>query len=228
MFRDAPARITSPDNVIVPAGRRAINQSAVDRLKDSIATIDQQVPISVLPMENGTYVLIAGLHRLEACKQLECGVWVREFQDTADAQRWEISENLARAELSAEERDEHIREWARLKKATSDPNGSPRKPQYQKGGARQIARELGLPRETVRRALKPTEPSPVFDPAPKEPPADIGEWDDDYPDAEDDALYEEARELVEQMRELKARVKSLARKMSEESRTLVLQSLDEI
>lgn len=202
MFRDTSARVVSVDQVIVPPGRRAINQGAVDRLKDSISRIDQQVPLSVMPMEHGTYVLIAGAHRLEACKQLERPVIVKEFKDVEDARRWEISENLARAELTGDERDEHIREWACLREVSFAPTGAKLpKPQggRPEGGTRQIARELGIPETTVRRALKPSapEPSPVFTVSPMPPPAE---------DPEDDKLFDTFCDLYEQIRAILPRL----------------------
>jgi hypothetical protein len=73
---------------------------------------------------------------------------------------WEISENLARAELTALERDEHVAEWMRLSERVSaqlEPKLSARgrvgegRPE---SGLRAAARELGIDKDDARRATK--------------------------------------------------------------------------
>jgi ParB/RepB/Spo0J family partition protein len=56
--------------IYVPASKRGpIDQEKVNALAESIAEIGQQAPILVRP-DKARYVLVSGLHRLEACKAL--------------------------------------------------------------------------------------------------------------------------------------------------------------
>jgi len=60
--------------------------------------------------------LVAGAHRLEAVRKLGWEQLPAVFieADAVDVRRWEIAENLHRAELTVLERAEHVREWVRL------------------------------------------------------------------------------------------------------------------
>jgi ParB/RepB/Spo0J family partition protein len=56
--------------IYVPASKRGpIDTDKVNALAESIAEIGQQSPILVRP-DKQRYVLVSGLHRLEACKAL--------------------------------------------------------------------------------------------------------------------------------------------------------------
>ena len=56
--------------IYVPAAKRGpIDPDKVNALAESIAEIGQQSPILVRP-DKQRYVLVSGLHRLEACKAL--------------------------------------------------------------------------------------------------------------------------------------------------------------
>jgi ParB/RepB/Spo0J family partition protein len=58
------------DEIYVPTKRRqTLKPETVDRLAESILEVGQQVPISVRRGRE-RFVLITGLHRLEACKAL--------------------------------------------------------------------------------------------------------------------------------------------------------------
>ena len=58
------------DEVYVPARlRAALEPEKVDTLAESILEFGQQTPISVRH-DGERYILVAGLHRLEACKAL--------------------------------------------------------------------------------------------------------------------------------------------------------------
>jgi ParB-like chromosome segregation protein Spo0J len=57
-------------NIYVPVKRRAtLNPKTVDDLAESILQVGQQTPILVR-RDNERFVLVEGLHRLEACKKL--------------------------------------------------------------------------------------------------------------------------------------------------------------
>ena len=57
-------------DIYIPAKRRnSLNQETVDALAESILEEGMKVPIQVR-RGDGRYVLITGLHRLEACRAL--------------------------------------------------------------------------------------------------------------------------------------------------------------
>ena len=57
-------------NIYVPVKRRAeLRPTTVDELADSIMQSGQQTPILVR-RDGARFVLVEGLHRLEACKKL--------------------------------------------------------------------------------------------------------------------------------------------------------------
>jgi ParB-like chromosome segregation protein Spo0J len=57
-------------NIYVPAKRRAtLNLKTVDEIAESILQVGQQTPILVR-RDGERFVLVEGLHRLEACKKL--------------------------------------------------------------------------------------------------------------------------------------------------------------
>ena len=67
MMKEIPVPI---DQIYVPMGRRgSIDPDKVQELAESILENGQQVPISVRK-DGKRFVLVAGLHRLEACKSL--------------------------------------------------------------------------------------------------------------------------------------------------------------
>jgi sulfiredoxin len=56
--------------IYVPVKRRAtLNSTTVDALAESILQTGQQTPILVRP-DGDRFVLVEGLHRLEACRKL--------------------------------------------------------------------------------------------------------------------------------------------------------------
>jgi len=67
VLRDEVVKIT---DIYVPTARRkTLNQKTVDALAENILEEGMKVPIQ-LRKGNGRYVLIEGLHRLEACRAL--------------------------------------------------------------------------------------------------------------------------------------------------------------
>lgn len=90
--------------------RRKFDPAYVTALSESIRDIGLWHPITVAPMVDGVYPLVAGEHRLEACK---CLGWVEipaMIASVSEIEReiWQIDENLQRAELTELERDEHL------------------------------------------------------------------------------------------------------------------------
>ena len=96
------------DEIVIPQNRvREFNPDKIDELKDSIKEIGLLQPIIV----NNQNILIAGLHRLEACKALgwtEIDCIVKDLQEL-DAELAEIDENLIRSELTTLERFELLK-----------------------------------------------------------------------------------------------------------------------
>ena len=145
------------DDMVIPDGRRAINQSAVDAIAESIKQIGLLTPITVRILGEGEQVeLVTGAHRVAAAKKLG---WdgiesiIRDC-DEIEARLWEIAENLHRSDLTALERDEQIAEWIRLCKERkvaqlAPPLGGP---QPNEGGKRAAAKELGINRRGIDRA----------------------------------------------------------------------------
>lgn len=163
------------DDVVIGERHRALDESKVASLVESIKVIGLQTPISVHIEDDQTH-LVAGLHRLEAAKRLG---W--EFIDASilrvseiDRELWEIAENLHRVDLTKEQRDEHVRRYAELIEAREKNQmqqdaapeiGYKKPPPQKKGTARRVAEETGLSVDTVRRALNPAPPKPAPTPA---------------------------------------------------------------
>lgn len=152
----------SIDDIVVSDGRRELDRSAVNRLAESIEQIGLRHPITV--REKGDqYILVAGRHRLEACKKLGRehvpAIIVKMTND--EARLWEIAENLHRADLKKQERDEQLAEWVKITERmvsgqlVHKPQGG--RPE---GGIAAAARELGIDRKDAERALKVASLSP--------------------------------------------------------------------
>ena len=168
-----PKQVTiSPDDICIDGPRRPIQEDAVTRLMESIGKVGLLNPPTVRrvdcfndPVEGeiyGAYILVAGRHRVEACKRIgieniECSL---VDVDATGARMMEIAENLDRAELTALERDEHVAEWIWLADLQSSQlatieskrvDGRGHRPE---GGVRAAARELGIDKDDAHRAAK--------------------------------------------------------------------------
>src|ERR1700738_2962003 len=102
----------SIDAIRVIGHRRPINEKKLRALKASIVKIGLQTPITVRFSKNRkSAVLVAGLHRLIAMKELGAG-WIPCFEkyEEVDGYLWERSEHIYRAELRVLERAEAINE----------------------------------------------------------------------------------------------------------------------
>lgn len=146
---------------------RELRDEGVDMLVGSLEAVGLRTPISVRyyderpasvpPGEtDDALILMTGAHRLAAAKRLgwekiECFVYYDG--DEIDAQLWEIAENLHRAELTALERDEQVALWVKLNRGriVTDCDNSKPGP---KGAERKAAKELGIDRMSVNRAVK--------------------------------------------------------------------------
>lgn len=101
------------DKISLRGDARAIDHSAVEALADSIGEIGLLYPIRVRASGDG-WEVIAGAHRLAACKALGLAEVAAEVVDDDDlhAELAMIDENLCRAELSPSDR---ARQTARRK-----------------------------------------------------------------------------------------------------------------
>jgi ParB family chromosome partitioning protein len=140
--------------IIPPRLRSALDEAVVNRLMESIASVGLRTPITIRRLD-GESVLVAGNHRLEACRRLgmqfiDCLVWQC---DDVQARMWEISENLDRAELTVLEKSRHIDEWRKLK-AQLEPLAKPHNRGRPNQGINDAVRELGIERNEAQRAVK--------------------------------------------------------------------------
>jgi ParB-like chromosome segregation protein Spo0J len=149
--------MVSVADIIVMRPRRQADTATVKMLAESIALGRLLNPITVLERADTTdFILIAGLHRLEAFRHLERNTipaFILPASTTeAEARMMEISENLHRAELTELERAEQIEEWRELAKARKISDPLNRQP-HELGNS-QTARELGIDEKAVRNASK--------------------------------------------------------------------------
>jgi ParB-like chromosome segregation protein Spo0J len=165
---------------------RPYNAAVVAELVQSIRAIGLQTPLTCI-VRDGQHVLVSGRNRLEALRVIGCEqapVRIVDFDDV-EAQLWQLSENLHRAELTKLQYDQQVVRYAELLKVklageTVAPIQPPpkeipaqgvlrqvdAKPPCQnvggrpEGGHRQAARELNIPEATVRRAYQTASLSP--------------------------------------------------------------------
>lgn len=146
----------SIDDIIIGETRRELDRSAVNRLAESIDQIGLRHPITV--REKGDkYHLIAGRHRLEACKKLGRehvqAVIVKMTND--EARLWEIAENLHRADLKKLDRDEQVAEWIKITERILSQTAKETRGRGQpEGGVAAAARDLGIDKDDAHRAVK--------------------------------------------------------------------------
>lgn len=137
----------------------------VASLADSISRIGLQTPISVVSgvakREGGgsdvSFELVAGLHRLEACKSLglvEIEAAIVQM-DSDERLLWEIDENLCRADLTELERGVCL-----LKRKEVCKRMAPRTPSGQFGAAEEksftveVSENTGIPGRTIDRTIR--------------------------------------------------------------------------
>jgi ParB-like nuclease domain len=162
------------DKIDVLETARPCKAEDVAALAQGIQAIGLQNPIIVngyinedeshdFPNED-RYRLIAGRHRLEACRSLgHDRIPARVFGglplEDVDARLWTIAENLHRADLTVAERASQVAEWVRLTTEKAQPAKPDQVEQVSKGGrgkesgVAKAARDLGIDRSEVNRAL---------------------------------------------------------------------------
>jgi ParB-like chromosome segregation protein Spo0J len=158
------------NDICVGPRMREVDEAGVDVLSASMAEIGLNTPISIrrIPPTSAiksrenkpetAWVLVTGAHRLAAAKKLGWKTIMSIVVDADDvqAQLWEIAENLHRAELTAQQRADHVAAYVRLReksgvlsqRETKPLGGRPR------GGLRAAARALGIDKSEAARAVK--------------------------------------------------------------------------
>ncbi len=123
----------SIDRIYVPVKRRkTLDAEVVKRIAESILEVGQETPISVRPDEDQhRYVLLDGLHRLEACKALgETTILalVGSADDRADERpTYELAAEMQRQTMERLKRLRLEQEAARKAEAALQPiNSAPR------------------------------------------------------------------------------------------------------
>ena len=174
--------LTLPE-IFVVGERRPIDAIVVEKIAKSIEKIGLQYPITVRRVDSlidptdgeeveGAFVLITGLHRLEAVRSLghEAIDCIIKKWDETESRLWEISENLHRSDLTVLQRSEQIAEWVKLtekkirenrnKEVSTQVESKRNQGGRPEGGQRAAARELGLDLNEVQRSLKIAEADP--------------------------------------------------------------------
>jgi ParB family chromosome partitioning protein len=140
--------------IVVGENRRAVDAVRVQTIAESIAAIGLQHPLSVRKVGD-EYHLVAGLHRLRACEslaQLNVRCTVVEMDDI-DSRRWELSENLDRSDLSVLDRGIQLAELVKLnEKKLAQVEQVSIGGRGNTGGEAAACREMGIDRQTARRA----------------------------------------------------------------------------
>lgn len=146
--------------ITVGEDRRPVDEDAVVKLMESIRQIGLQTPITLREVpydeDSAELHLVTGRHRLEAAKRLgweTIPAISHTDWDEIDAELWEISENLHRAELTALQRSEQVHRYAELVRTKAAQVAHP-EPRYQKRGDSEAARQLGIDRDQIRRSSK--------------------------------------------------------------------------
>jgi ParB-like chromosome segregation protein Spo0J len=138
------------DRISLPFGGRKINDGTVAALVDSIGRIGLQHPISLIRLPGMVlkYELVAGAHRLSACRNLGHGQILAHVMSKADARIQRHAENLHRSDLVVLEKYDAIVGYERARKKAVLKWGA----QPHDLGLSGTARELDLDRRIIRQA----------------------------------------------------------------------------
>ena len=105
------------DEIDLSHAIRPYNATVVAELAQSIRAIGLQTPLTCV-IRDGRHILVAGRNRLEALRTIgaeQAPVRIVDFSDI-EAQLWQFSENLHRAELTKLEYDRQVVRYAELLK----------------------------------------------------------------------------------------------------------------
>jgi ParB/RepB/Spo0J family partition protein len=143
-------RLLDIDKIRPQKGGRKVDAETVAALMDSIGLVGLQHPISVFRLGGMVpgYRLVAGAHRLEACKKLGHRKILARVVSTADAQLVKPAENLHRADLRLLDKYDEILNYEEGRKHVKPKFGA----QPHDLGLSRTARELRYDRRTIREA----------------------------------------------------------------------------
>ena len=172
-------------DIIVPEGRRPLDPAKVAEMAKSIKALGLLTPIQAFfdrrrsdwraGDDDPEIICVAGAHRIEACRSLGWEkitvIFINDIStdpaiDASHRKMIEIAENLHRAELTAQQRNEHLAEWVKLLEqqgmisdTVSDIPGKPgRKPS---AAVAKVAEGSGLSTKTIKRAVAASKVSPA-------------------------------------------------------------------
>ena len=176
-------------NIIVSEGRRPLDQGKVAEIAASFKLLRQLAPIGLRRVSNASaetsferikkLELVFGVHRLEAAKILGWliidAVEIRQVVLAPRCQEGfddytklvEITENLHRAELTTQQRNEQLAAWVELyNRNTPQPNSDAEQPNSKPGpkpdpGVVAAAKITGRTTKNVKEAIKTTKVSPA-------------------------------------------------------------------
>jgi ParB family chromosome partitioning protein len=154
--------ILDVEKIIIPTRLRPVDPLHVVVIAASIAECGLLNPVTVRVGIDGTYVLVAGAHRLEAVRKLKQATIEASIVecDEDGAKLTEIDENLARRELGALDRAIFLAERKKiyLRMFPEAAPGRARKKQAGQHGrlsfARDVERRTGLSERTTNRAIE--------------------------------------------------------------------------
>lgn len=134
--------------------RRKVKPAKIKSLKRSIEKIGLQHPITLKrkAFSKDKYILVAGLHRLQSCKELGRKTIAATLVDSKTAAWWIDAENLNRNDGSVLDRAEGWMRQARLLAEEGDAAKGGKQP-HEKGVSR-LAKELGVSRRVIGSAFK--------------------------------------------------------------------------
>ena len=163
-------------DIVVLEDRRPLDQAKVAEIAELIKAVGLLSPIGVrrIRLKDGSLVgmLVYGMHRLEACRSLGWekigaiavadvrpeGVYLDDFV----VKMMEIAENLHRADLTTQERNEQLARWVALLEKRKPPDIGAAAPISEKPGRKpsaavaEVAKRSGLGTKTVKEAIKTT------------------------------------------------------------------------
>ena len=124
---------------------RPYNATVVAELAQSIRAIGLQTPLTCV-IRDGRHILVAGRNRLEALRTIgaeQAPVRIVDFSDV-EAQLWQFSENLHRAELTKLEYDRQVvgdteLQKVKLAEETDNPISPQQEGQSEADKVRQVA-----------------------------------------------------------------------------------------
>jgi ParB/RepB/Spo0J family partition protein len=149
-------------DIVVPEDRRPLDQAKVAEIAESIKAIGLLSPIGVF-VDKTKFVLVYGRHRLEACRSLgqdEIAAIYVESGFNSTFEMMEIAENLHRADLTTQERNEHLARWVALLEKRKPLDIGAAAPISKKPGRKpsvavaEVAKRSGLATKTIKEAVK--------------------------------------------------------------------------